>query len=101
MSEGHAWRERRKKSRKEESHTNREGGAERMSEAFINMMFVISDRLPQQMFPCVLSCAIQWAYSCACAFSHMSMGVHEVSALCTAQMCEFMCVPICSQRQIY
>ena len=42
------------KSSKGESQTNREGGAERMSEAFINMMFVISDRLPQQMFLCVL-----------------------------------------------
>lgn len=36
-------REGRKKSSKEESKTNREGGAERMSEAFINLMFVISD----------------------------------------------------------
>lgn len=37
----------------EESQTNGEGGAGRRGEAFINMRFVISERLPQQMFLCV------------------------------------------------
>lgn len=66
----------------EESQTNREGGAGRRGEAFINMMFVISERLPQQMFLCVplVRYSIGLADSacvCVCA--------HEVSGLYTAQ----------------